>query len=200
MQKYVTLMSTYGKQVGIDFDFYGTEELGPDVADTIFNSLYTQYFTQRAHPSAPETLLEAAKAAGIDHNAAETFVHDEYERLQGTKMLLREQASNGMDSPSPASSEVIEVGTEIELSRRAFWNISALGPGWTGHIIYSSAIYPYLIGAQILGGFYQKIMRSVSGIWSSTPETNSYMMSFGTIRLWICADVDGDAARVRGAL
>ncbi|KAI4113490.1 MAG: hypothetical protein LQ345_005542, partial [Seirophora villosa] len=84
-------MSTYGKQVGIDFDFHGTmantfdahrllqhyqEELGPEVADTIVNSLYAQYFTQRAHPSAPETLLEAAKAAGVDRSAAEAFIKD----------------------------------------------------------------------------------------------------------------------------
>ncbi|KAL8961950.1 MAG: hypothetical protein Q9193_001579, partial [Seirophora villosa] len=113
MQKYTTLMSTYGKQVGIDFDFHGSmantvdahrliqhyqEELGPEVADTIVNSLYAQYFTQRAHPSAPETLLEAATAAGIDRSAAKPFIKDEYEGLQETKMLLREQASNGVDS------------------------------------------------------------------------------------------------------
>ncbi|KAI4095033.1 MAG: hypothetical protein LQ344_001880 [Seirophora lacunosa] len=113
MQKYTTLMSNYGKQVGIDFSFHGTvantfdahrliqhyqEELGPEVADTIVNSLYAQYFTQRAHPSAPETLLEAATAAGVDRTAAEAFIKDEYEGLQETKMLLREQASNGVDS------------------------------------------------------------------------------------------------------
>lgn len=102
--------------------------------------------------------------------------------------LVLDQNNNHNLQPFPASSEVIEVNAELERSRRALWNIHALGPGWTGHITYSSAIYPYLIGAQILGGFYQKIMRSVSGIWSSTPETNNYLMSYGTIRLWIWSE------------
>lgn len=116
MQKYIALMSTYGKQVGINFDFHGIvantldahrliqhyqENLGPEVADKLVNSLYTQYFTQRAHPSAPQTLLKAAEAAGIDRAKAEAIVSDEYEGLQETKMLLREQAGNGIDSVSP---------------------------------------------------------------------------------------------------
>ncbi|KAL8757119.1 MAG: hypothetical protein Q9184_004301 [Pyrenodesmia sp. 2 TL-2023] len=113
MQKYTTLMSTYGHQAGIHFDFHGTvantfdahrlilhyqEELGAEVADDIVNSLYTQYFTQRAHPSAPETLIKAAIAAGIDQAKAEALVNDEHEGMQETKMLLREQANNGIDS------------------------------------------------------------------------------------------------------
>lgn len=117
MQKYVTLMSTYGQQAGIEFDFHGTvantldahrliqhyqEVLGPEVAGEIVNSLYTQYFTQRAHPSAAETLIKAATAAGIDKTEAEAFVDDGYEGMQETKMLLREQASNGIDSVSAA--------------------------------------------------------------------------------------------------
>ncbi|KAL9580593.1 MAG: hypothetical protein Q9212_004404 [Teloschistes hypoglaucus] len=113
MEKFVTLMSTYGKGAGIDFDFYGTvantldahrfishyqEELGPKVADEIVNSLYAQYFTQRAHPSAPETLLKAADDAGIDHAKAKAFVDDEHDGLLETKMSIQEQASNGIDS------------------------------------------------------------------------------------------------------
>ncbi|KAL8906100.1 MAG: hypothetical protein Q9207_002232 [Kuettlingeria erythrocarpa] len=119
MQKYTTLMNTYGQQVGIDFDFHGTvantfdahrliqhyqEELGAEVADEIVNSLYTQYFTQRAHPSAPETLVKAATAAGVDKAKAEAFVSGESEGMQETKMLLREQANNGIDSVSTFSS------------------------------------------------------------------------------------------------
>ncbi|KAI4285566.1 MAG: hypothetical protein L6R38_000533 [Xanthoria sp. 2 TBL-2021] len=113
-------MSTYGQQVGIDFDIHGTvaitfdahrliqhyqEELGPEVADDIVNSLYTQYFTQRAHPSASETLIKAATAAGVDEAKAEAFVNDEYEGKQETKMLLREQANNGIDSTHLSSSD-----------------------------------------------------------------------------------------------
>lgn len=115
MEKFVTLMSTYGKGAGIEFDFHGTvantlnahrfishyqEELGPTVADEIVNSLYAQYFTQRAHPSAPETLLKAADDAGIDHAKAKAFVDDENDGLLETKMSIQEQASNGIDSVS----------------------------------------------------------------------------------------------------
>ncbi|KAL9002624.1 MAG: hypothetical protein Q9188_004459 [Gyalolechia gomerana] len=106
-------MRTYGKQVRIEFDLHGTvantldahrlirhyqRELGPEVAEKIVDSLYGQYFTQQPHPSAPETLLKAATAAGIDKTKAEAFVADEYEGLQVTKMLLREQVSNEIDS------------------------------------------------------------------------------------------------------
>ena len=116
MQKYTTLMSTYGQAAGIAFDFHGTiantldahrliqhyqDELGPEAADTIVTSLYEQYFTRRAHPSAPETLVEAAIAAGVPREKAKAFVEDEEgEGLQETKMLLREQAGNGVDAVS----------------------------------------------------------------------------------------------------
>ncbi|KAL8805153.1 MAG: hypothetical protein Q9182_002135 [Xanthomendoza sp. 2 TL-2023] len=113
MQKYITLMTTYGKEAGIDFDFSGTvantldahrfiqhyqEELGAEIADKIVNSLYTQYFTHQAHPSNSKTLLKAAADAGIDIATAEAFVEDEYQGLPETKMLIREQTSNGVDS------------------------------------------------------------------------------------------------------
>ena len=61
-------------------------------------ALYNQYFTLEAHPSAPTTLLRAALEAGVEQAAAEAFVGDEYEALPETKMLIREQASNGVDS------------------------------------------------------------------------------------------------------
>ncbi|KAL8768008.1 MAG: hypothetical protein Q9209_005679 [Squamulea sp. 1 TL-2023] len=113
MQKYIALMTTYGKEAGIDFDFHGQvantidahrliqhfqEEFGPDTANTIVDSLYARYFTQQAHPSASETLLKAADDAGIDKVTAEAFVADESKGLAETNMLLREQVSNGMDS------------------------------------------------------------------------------------------------------
>ncbi|KAL8697860.1 MAG: hypothetical protein Q9201_006884 [Fulgogasparrea decipioides] len=106
-------MTGYGREAGIDFDFHGTvantldahrliqhyqEELGPEAADKIVDSLYAHYFTLRAHPSASEMLLKAATVAGIDETRAKAFIDDEYEGLQETKMLLREQARNGVDS------------------------------------------------------------------------------------------------------
>ncbi|KAI4271057.1 MAG: hypothetical protein LQ337_006277 [Flavoplaca oasis] len=113
MDKYITLMTTYGKAAGIDFDFHGQvantldahrliqhfqEDRGPDTADKLVDSLYAQYFTQRAHPSASDTLLNATDHAGIDRTTAEAFVADDHEGLLDTKMLIREQASNGVDS------------------------------------------------------------------------------------------------------
>ncbi|KAI4174898.1 MAG: hypothetical protein LQ343_001925 [Gyalolechia ehrenbergii] len=109
------VLSTYGKQVRIESDFHGTVantldahrliqhyqgELGPEVAENIVDSLYDQYFTQQAHPSAPETLLKAATAAGIDKTKAEAFVADKYEGLHVPKLLLREQVSNEIASAS----------------------------------------------------------------------------------------------------
>ena len=61
-------------------------------------ALYSQYFEQEKHPSEEETLLTAAKAAGVDEGEAKALVEDEYEGLQEVKMLIREQAGNGIDS------------------------------------------------------------------------------------------------------
>ncbi|KAL6715543.1 hypothetical protein ACLMJK_006504 [Lecanora helva] len=113
MKKYITLMSAYGVGVGIDFKFHGVvantlnahrmiqhyqEEIGPDTSNKIVKSLYHQYFEQEAHPSAPETLLKAAVDAGVDQSKAEVLIGDEYEGLPETKLLMREQASNGVDA------------------------------------------------------------------------------------------------------
>lgn len=106
-------MSAYGVGVGIDFNFRGTiantmdahrmiqhyqEETGPGTADKIVNSLYAQYFETEASPSGHDTLLKAAKDAGIEETKAKAFISDEYEGLQETKMLIREQAGNGIDA------------------------------------------------------------------------------------------------------
>lgn len=77
---------------------------------------------------------------------------------------------------------------ELGISRRAFKNIDALGPGWVGHIVYSDAIYPYRIGVQILGKFYRAIMLSASGIWVDIPRMNTFVIYIGTIRLWIWSE------------
>lgn len=112
MKKYTTLMSAYGIGVGIDFKFHGMvantlsahrliqhfqEEMGPETADKIVNSLYKKYFEEEAHPAAPITLLKAALDGGVERSAAEAFVGDEYEALPETKLLIREQASNGIE-------------------------------------------------------------------------------------------------------
>ena len=112
MKKYTTLMSAYGVGVGIDFKFHGMvantlsahrliqhfqEKMGPETADKIANSLYKQYFEEEAHPAAPTTLLKAALDGGVERAEAEAFVRDEYEALAETKLLIREQASNGIE-------------------------------------------------------------------------------------------------------
>ncbi|KAL8652175.1 MAG: hypothetical protein Q9226_004377 [Calogaya cf. arnoldii] len=150
MDKYITLMTTYGKAAGIDFDFHGQvantldahrliqhfqESLGPDTADKLVRSLYTQYFTQQAHPSASDTLLKATNDAGIDRATAEAFVADESEGLPETKMLIREQASNGVDSFTsiqvfPANQELMDIFKQVpyvvvEGKRRDFTLVGA---------------------------------------------------------------------------
>ena len=113
MKMYTTLMSAYGASAGIDYKFGGTvantlqahrviqyfqEEKGPEVANKLVDTLYKMYFEEEKHPSTHETLLAACKEAGIDDKEAKRVVEDEYEGLQETKMKIREQASNGVDS------------------------------------------------------------------------------------------------------
>ncbi len=61
-------------------------------------ALYSQYFEQEQHPSTNETLLKAAAAAGIPEPDAKAFIEDRSNGLQDVKMLVREQAGNGVDS------------------------------------------------------------------------------------------------------
>jgi len=113
MNLYIGIMSAYGKSCGIDFKFGGTvantldahrviqhfqEEKGSEVADKIVQSLYSQYFENEKHPSSPETLLTATKAAGIPEAEAKAFIEDEHDGLQDVKLLIREQTGNGIDS------------------------------------------------------------------------------------------------------
>ncbi|CZR53441.1 uncharacterized protein PAC_03319 [Phialocephala subalpina] len=113
MKMYTTLMTAYGISAGINYKFGGTvantlqahrviqyfqESKGPETADKLVNSLYKQYFEEEKHPSSHETLLQACKDAGIDETEAKKVIEDESEGLQDTKMKIREQAGNGVDS------------------------------------------------------------------------------------------------------
>lgn len=110
---YTTLMSAYGVSAGIDYKFGGKvantldahriiqhfqETKGPKTADNMINSLYRQYFEEEKHPSEKATLLLACTDAGIEEKEAKAFIDDEYEGLMDVKMLIREQAGNGIDS------------------------------------------------------------------------------------------------------
>ena len=61
-------------------------------------ALYSQYFENEKHPSSDETLLQATADAGIPENEAKAFVEDKNDGLMDVKMLIREQAGNGVDS------------------------------------------------------------------------------------------------------
>jgi predicted DsbA family dithiol-disulfide isomerase len=113
MKMYITLMTAYGVSAGINYKFGGTvantmnahrviqhfqESSGAEVADKLVNSLYRQYFEEEKHPSSAETLMAACKDAGIDEKEAESVVGNESEGLAETKMLMREQVGNGVDS------------------------------------------------------------------------------------------------------
>jgi predicted DsbA family dithiol-disulfide isomerase len=106
-------MTAYGVSAGINYKFGGTvanslhahrviqhfqETAGPDVANKLVNSLYRQYFEEEKHPSTDATLLEACKEAGVSDEEAKKVVDDKDEGLQDVKMLIREQAGNGIDS------------------------------------------------------------------------------------------------------
>jgi len=113
MKVYVTLMTAYGDSCGINFKFggkvantlsahrviqYFQEKRGEETADKIINSLYRQYFEEEKHPSEDDTLLKACKEAGIEEKEAKEIIEDEFEGLMEVKNLIREQASNGVDS------------------------------------------------------------------------------------------------------
>ncbi|ETN43475.1 uncharacterized protein HMPREF1541_02634 [Cyphellophora europaea CBS 101466] len=113
MKMYTTLMSAYGVSAGINYKFGGIvantmdahrtiqhfqEEKGPETADKLINSLYSQYFENERHPSSHETLLRATNDAGIPEAEAKPFIEDPDEGLMDVKMAVREQAGNGIDS------------------------------------------------------------------------------------------------------
>ena len=61
-------------------------------------ALYSQYFEKERHPSSDETLLQATKDAEIPQAEAKEFIDDKEEGMMDVKMLVREQAGNGIDS------------------------------------------------------------------------------------------------------
>lgn len=56
------------------------------------------YFEEEKHPSSKETLMKACEEAGLSEEERRQVVDDEDEGLMETKMLIREQISNGIDS------------------------------------------------------------------------------------------------------
>ncbi len=64
----------------------------------IGEALYAQYFEHEQHPSTDQTLLKAATEAGIPESDTKSFLEDRSEGMQDVKMLICEQAGNGVDS------------------------------------------------------------------------------------------------------
>jgi predicted DsbA family dithiol-disulfide isomerase len=115
MSAYVSIMTTEGQTCGIAFKFGGQiantlpahrviqhfqEMNGEGVAGRIVDSLYRQYFEEERHPTTAETLVSACVEAGIDEGVARKFVEEGESGRDDSdiKMLIREQASNGVDS------------------------------------------------------------------------------------------------------
>lgn len=114
MKMYTTLMSAYGVAEGIDFHFDGIvantmhahrvvqhfqRAKGITTANALVESLYRQYFEQEQHPSSGETLLKATADAGIAEAEARSIIIDnEDEGLAEVRLLMREQAGNGIDA------------------------------------------------------------------------------------------------------
>jgi predicted DsbA family dithiol-disulfide isomerase len=63
-----------------------------------FPALYSQYFENERHPSSDETLLQATLDAGIPEHEAKALIEDRAKGMTDVKMLVREQAGNGVDS------------------------------------------------------------------------------------------------------
>ncbi|ORY09032.1 thioredoxin-like protein [Clohesyomyces aquaticus] len=120
MEMYVGYMRSLGKAEGMSVEFGEGEEKERGVMANTLNahrviwcvqerrgeegvracleSLYASYFSQHAHPSSPSTLLKACLASGLSEQEAKSIVEDESEGAMETKMLMREQAGNGVDS------------------------------------------------------------------------------------------------------
>lgn len=98
---------------------------------------------------------------------------------------------NGSPNPPRISSKLTEeriYHSGLVVHKRVLKDLYSLGPGWVGHIIYSEAIYPYLVGAQILGKFYREIMVRADSVWAPILQTNFYTISCGTISLVLWAE------------
>lgn len=110
---YKQVMSAYGEAEGIEFKFggemantlpahrmiqYYQELKGPECAEKMVTSLYRQYFEEEKNPSSRETLTKAAVEAGIGEKEVGEFLDDEREGLMEVKMLIQEQAGNGIDA------------------------------------------------------------------------------------------------------
>lgn len=72
--------------------------MAQDSATDENEALYRAYFTAGANPTSLSTLLGAAISGGIPNGEAEAFIVDEMDFLSETRMLIREQSSNGIDS------------------------------------------------------------------------------------------------------
>ena len=57
-------------------------------------ALYSQYFENEQHPSSDETLLKAARDAGIPEDDARTFIQDTNEGKLDLQLAIREQKGN----------------------------------------------------------------------------------------------------------
>ncbi|KAF2030379.1 thioredoxin-like protein [Setomelanomma holmii] len=114
MQMYIDYMTALGKDDGITFDFSGgtiantlhahrilqylQNNKPPAHAIRALESLYDSYFSHRAHPASHETLTKACLAAGLSEHEAKALVEDDGEELMETKMAIREQVGNAVDS------------------------------------------------------------------------------------------------------
>lgn len=106
-------MTALGADIGITFRFGGTiantlqahrvvqavqERHGAQMTDRLVDALYVAYFEREMHPASEETLKTALSEAGVEESEATELVVDRSEGLMVTKMAIREQGANGVDS------------------------------------------------------------------------------------------------------
>lgn len=73
-------------------------ERGPETAGRLLDALYRMYFEEGRNPSSEETLREALLEAQLNAEDADRIVRNDGEWAAETKRLVREQASEGVDS------------------------------------------------------------------------------------------------------
>jgi predicted DsbA family dithiol-disulfide isomerase len=136
MQMYIDYMTALGKDENLNFDlkngqiantlhahrilYWIQEEHSPDAALLALSSLYDSYFCNAAHPSSHPTLLKACQAAGLQEEEAKELIENEEMGLRETKMAIREQVGNAVDSVP---------NVVFEGRKRDFTEIGAKGVG-----------------------------------------------------------------------
>ncbi|KAL8688625.1 MAG: hypothetical protein Q9224_004838 [Gallowayella concinna] len=100
-------------------------------------------------------------------------------------MVMRFNKEERSTQPSraiPRTTINEHIFSEVMLDERTIHQ--SFNHDWTSVFIPSAPIYPLEIGAQILGKFYGGLARNAGSAWTAVATTNSFDISYGTIKLY----------------